>query len=448
MKKIYSIAAALALIFSVQNAFSQSANSPYTVLGQGNYLGLGSMRNNAMGGVGVSMGSYQFSNLLNPALLTHNKFTVFEAAFYMEQRNLEESGFPSQSDIGGGISYFNFAFPVSRNWTMGLGLRPMTTVNYEVNNQVELLNDQGAIVNYYEKKETGDGGLNQVYFSHGVNIWKGLVLGVELGYVFGNLDREFSSTLLDGQSNFIVTKLERINHRQFTFKPGLLYTQPIGDKDKAKKLNFGATWQPKLDYNFKYDQALIIKNSSDVAINVDTLDSNSDLKEVFPQVVTMGASFEQTGKYSVGVDYENRSISSSDLIKNNNTLPSSGFQLKDSQRLSIGGEYTPDYLSASNYWKRITVRAGFKYEEFNYEKYISSAQSSSTLTDALKLDDYSFSAGFSLPIGRGGASTLTMTGIYGWTEGQNENALREEYFKLQLGLTINDPSWFIKRRVN
>lgn len=450
MKKIYNnIFAIILFTLLANNVLAQGgANSPYTILGSGRNIDLGSIRNTSMGGVGVAMGTFQQSNMLNPALLTHNKFALFEASFFGEQRNLSEGDMSSEG-FGANLNYLNFAFPGSKNWTMSVGLRPMTTVNYSINRIDEAVfntetNNEGAqpIRGFTTIQEAGIGGLNQVYFSNGVEITDNIVIGLEAGYVFSNIERDRSSTLIDGQ--YTIASAEKINYGQFIFKPGIFLRHPLnkGGEVTGKAITFGATYQPKTKYGFKYVEAKQRNTTGGVTLIEYPLSEESDLEEYFPAVATVGVGFEKRGKYSIGLDYENRNLSDEDLAENAQLPTTNRFQLKTSNRVSLGGEITPDYLSASSYWKRITFRGGFRFEQLDYQNVGANASAQS-----IALDDISFSAGFSLPVGM---SSLTFAGIYGWTneQGNADAGITEEYFKIHFALTINDRFWFIKRKVN
>ncbi|GAA4849890.1 hypothetical protein [Algivirga pacifica] len=437
MKKIYSLLILASVFFSYQ-AKAQIANSPYSILGTGKILGLGGIRNQAMGGAGVSMGSTQQANMLNPALLTYNKYyTQFEAAYYLERRNLSQEGLPSQHDIGGNISYFHFAMPLTKWWSMGFGLRPITSINYTINSIEPIANDNDAIVEYYNRQKLGEGGVNQIYFGHSFDLGKYITVGIEGDFVFGNIDKRFKSSLIGSTTANNTSKLERVNHRQFTYKPGVLFKIPLADEGK-KRINIGGTYQPKMDYKFESSVVIIRSTTIDTPIDLDTLTFNDELKQTFPEVYTAGISYEHAGKLSVGVDYELKQLDDQEVFDNSNSV--SFFQLSRAERISVGGEYTPDFMSATSYWKRITWRGGFKYETLDYKKPFNEQ------LEGRSLEDYSFNIGVSFPMIKS-FSALSLAGEYGWTEDDLGEGIREEYFRVQLGLTIND-RWFLKRRVN
>ncbi len=73
---------ALSLLFSALNSFQSSAqtilNSPLSYVGMGELDEGGSPSNAMMGGLGVSNSNGIYANVINPALLARNRYTVFE----------------------------------------------------------------------------------------------------------------------------------------------------------------------------------------------------------------------------------------------------------------------------------------------------------------------------------------------------------------------------------
>ncbi|MEL6721499.1 MAG: hypothetical protein AAFP82_22565, partial [Bacteroidota bacterium] len=108
--------------------------------------------------------------------------------------------------------------------------------------------------------------------------------------------------------------------------------------------------------------------------------------------------------------------------------------LNDSYRISAGVEWTPDYLSYNNYFKRIRYRLGAFYQtdprSFNDEQ--------------LTKTGLTLGLGFPLILPRQQTSFINFAmeaGQFGLEEAINEN-----YIKFTLGFTLNDNLWFFKRK--
>ena len=410
---------ALLIVLSIQQAMGQGSNSPYSILGLGKPVPVQNIRTMGMGGVSVSNGSGLYSNFMNPALLPHNKLTVFEAAYLGEYKQLSDQS-TVQNSFGANLGYLNFAFPVNNKWTLGVGLRPLSAVNYTVS-RLEKIPNRPAFVEY---KFEGSGGLSQVFFSNGFNIWKGLSVGLEIQYIFGSINSDSKSILNDGSNEYIVGVFERANYSKVNLKGGLIYIMNLGEK---YLLNFGATVQPKVNITTSQLLSTQRRTLENIKVQVDPLNFVTDQEVVYPSSYSFGVSLENTGKLLIGADYTMENWSQYKTTERQNPL-------KDGYRIGAGIEYTPDYGSVNGYLKRITLRAGVQYE-----------QSPLNISDN-QLEDRSVTFGVSLPVVRN-FSSVSLAFQYGELSSNSTELISEKYFRFNLGLTIND-RWFIKRRVN
>lgn len=407
------------IVLSIQQAMGQGSTSPYSILGLGKHYPAQNIRNMGMGGVNVSNGSGLYSNFTNPALLPHNKLTVFEAGYLGEYKQLSDVN-TVQNSLGVNLGYINFGFPVSNKWTMGMGLRPLSSVNYTVS-RTEKIPSRPTFVEY---EFTGSGGLSQVYFSNGFNLWKGFSLGLELQYIFGSINSDSKSTLKDGTSQYTVGVFDRTNYSKVNMKAGFVYIMNLSEK---YLLNIGATYQPKSNISASSLLSTQRRTLNDIKVDVDTLNFVTDQEVVYPSSYSFGVSIENTGKFVAGLDY---TIENWSEYKDTEGLS----PLKDGSRIGFGVEYTPDYSSVNSYFKRITFRAGVQYE-----------QSPWNVSDN-QLEDRSVSFGMSLPVMRN-FSSISLAFQYGELTANSADLISEEYIRFNLGLTIND-RWFVKRRVN
>jgi tetrahydromethanopterin S-methyltransferase subunit F len=108
----------------------------------------------------------------------------------------------------------------------------------------------------------------------------------------------------------------------------------------------------------------------------------------------------------------------------------------DSWRLSIGGEFIPDIISYNNYFERIRYRAGF----------FTGTDPRSVQGQQLNFTGLTLGLGLPIIMPRQMVSFVDI----GFEFGQYgvKNILTEKYFNFTLGLTLNDNSWFFKRKFN
>lgn len=99
--------------------------------------------------------------------------------------------------------------------------------------------------------------------------------------------------------------------------------------------------------------------------------------------------------------------------------------------MAVGGFYLPQYNSFSNYWKRITYRAGLKYEK------------TGIVLNNTSIDDFGISFGLTLPVKS--FSNITFGAEYGQKGTTSQNLIKENYFNFKIGFTLND-KWFQKTK--
>ncbi|MBK7477001.1 MAG: hypothetical protein IPI11_13740 [Haliscomenobacter sp.] len=108
----------------------------------------------------------------------------------------------------------------------------------------------------------------------------------------------------------------------------------------------------------------------------------------------------------------------------------------DSWRFAFGGELIPDVTSYNNYFQRVRYRAGFYYG--TDPRSVNGAQ--------IKEYGITLGAGFPIILPRQTTSFLNIAleaGRFGL-----EESLMENFVQMTLGFTLNDNSWFFKRKFN
>ena len=109
--------------------------------------------NLAMGGVGISNGSYWHLNNQNPAALVYNRFTTFEMGVASDVRQIVND---KNKDItgNGNINYIGFGIPMLKGgkWVTSIGFNPYSNTNYKLFSQEQVNGINGdptsALVNY------------------------------------------------------------------------------------------------------------------------------------------------------------------------------------------------------------------------------------------------------------------------------------------------------------
>lgn len=412
------------IISTMSIAWGQAASSPFSYLGIGEPYGNALTHNQGMAGVGVSNPQYFYLNNQNPALLVFNRFTVFEAGFIGERRTIKGNGI-SETNGNGNLNYLITAFPVKLGrWTTSLGLMPYSTVNYKLDYVDEI---EGSTTNTVNVTESGEGGVNQAYWSNGVSLNKDFSVGLKATYMFGSIIREYANSLTNSDQPIPYSPTVYIRNyvKDFNLSAGISFHKDSIAGRKNYKINFGAVYDFRANLNTEYFARIERRNPAGV-VDSSTLINNVPGNITIPSSMSAGLSVAKGDYWTVGVDYTYFDYSNfKDFNGEVQSWGTSGW------KLSVGTEFTPDPTSLGNYLKRMTYRTGISYDKYPY------------LFNGNMVKDFGINFGFSMPVSR--FSSLDFAFKVGQRGNLTDNTIEENYFKIYFGMTFND-QWFIKRR--
>lgn len=462
-------------------------NSPYSRVGIGDIMGYkGNIRNMGMGYAGSSLSSKDYMNVLNPAGLANFKNQIndslvkFDVGFTIQYKSFK-AGDVNATSKGANINNISFTFPVTKVYTSGIMLAPLTIVQNKYSYQGPIPNDPNNYTASY--KYLGNGGVYQLQWMNGIGINRNMALGMTVAYNFGSITQEATSQLIsdpnypDNENE--IGSLTKTNYSGLSFKPGFIYKKQLYQReryiyytiDSTKKFTEDSTIYYAVDtikrdsiskkispITFKFGanaelfpgikatetQSLFIRNPKNLLTSDSTV-SKTKNEAYFPATYRIGASFERPGLWLIAADIVYTNWSNFD--KNNgkdSELNSSSYTF------ALGGEIIPrNFVQNSNKIYRghrvKTYRAGFSY-------------TATPINIAGKpLYDYTFSIGASLPVGvrtKGSQNTayvpilpkLNIAFVVGQRSTFDTSQLSETYVRLQLSMTLYD-KWFHKRRI-
>ncbi|WP_205504275.1 hypothetical protein [Rufibacter psychrotolerans] len=429
-------------IGSQQVQAQQLSNSPYSRFGVGDIVhGTGSIRNAGMGQAGVASPNGALINDQNPALLYYNNLVTFEAAVATELKRLSDRN-TSQVDGTANLGYLSLSIPLSRRWTTAIGLKPYSRVNYNTVVSTSVAGAENTVTAHTQY--TGTGGLNEVFFGHGLRIANGLTAGVSGSYLFGTIDRQGSTILVDTQDETSALQKTLIHstsrYSGLMFKGGLHYRKKLGEK---ANLGVGASYTAKatIDADRQVAQERRYLDESLISsLLSDSLEGHTTL----PQMIQMGLSYDNNRNWSVAADYS--IIKGSDFRGFSLGKEQGRQELGDGYRVGVGTEFTPDAGSVSSYFKRVAYRFG----AYLGNTQINAVAAGSNAVAGHDLQDLGLSWGFTFPLGRGvrppdyTQALLNTSFTVGQLKGQ-DTGLKEQYFRVSVGVTFNN-RWFIKRK--
>lgn len=411
-------------LFCTSLASAQTSASSYSAIGIGDFNYYGSTHNAAMGGLGVSNGNVLFFNTVNPALVAKHNIGIFQAGVNYENRSLS-NGTLEQPVDGGGLTYLGLGLPMKPGkWSIALGLNPVTTVNYNLSIPAEQI---GGTEFSAENNIKGTGGMTEAYVTNAFRIKDNFYIGLKMSYLFGSIIEQNIQTIVDDNSFPVGNQTEyydRQSFSDFSAQLGVAYNYKLKDQ---LFLNFGAAYQFDADINTRrfLSVGLLDNQNSGVPIG-DTLINDRQNFVSLPGRSSFGISIEKSFNWTFGVDVHLRDMTSYrgfDGVTEN---------FDNAYSVIVGGEFTPDYTSSESRLKTWIYRFGVSYDKTPY------------LIGSQQINDVGINFGVSVPVRQ--ISMLNVALKAGQRGTLDNGAIRENYFRVALGVTINDTSWFIKRK--
>ncbi|MBT8232153.1 MAG: hypothetical protein HKO66_05875 [Saprospiraceae bacterium] len=428
-------------------------NSPYSRFGIGDIVDRNFMSSQFMGGLGASYKDPFQINIVNPASLSYLSSTTFDIGVFAENSGLRDgvsTDNPQPSEYQniwkGNLSYLSLAIPLQnklndvldrkeRNISLATAftLMPYSTVGYNVKID-EFDDDIGEI----KKKFEGSGGTYQFVWSNGIR-YKQLAFGLNLGYLFGNLDY-LRRVEFEQSAPFFETELRETNRlKGFLWNAGAMYTFKLNGENinndvnfVPKRLTIGIHGNSKTGFN---NRSTAFEGSiQNVSGILDSLNSTSEIMEStgkLPSELGLGATYYHGSKYALGFNYSTTKWSQFESSFVNN-------KLNNIKKLSFGGYYRPNYNSIGSYFERVYYRFGLYVNEVPNEI----PQNSNEI-----IRDIGVSVGFGFPFFYQRKISHANLGVTLGMLGKG-TAVEERYVKLSFSFTFNDDEWLIKRKYN
>ncbi len=430
---------AVAAVLGASGAHAQGlGNSPYSRIGLGEYnANTGGVRQMSMGGVGLAAPNAVNVNELNPALLYYTSRTTFEAGYNGQYKTVQNAKSSSRSG-NATLGYFALSVPLSTKWGAAVGLKQVSTVDYEANTIENVVGtpetEPARVLNQYK----GTGGVSEAYFGQGYRITKSFTLGFTASYVFGVVDETTGTTVqIANSTNRLINSVDREHTRysDFAFRTGAHYRQKLG---KSLSMNLAGVYSFGHSLNGQRDLTQEQQFADDGTLaGPAAAVSNTRGRTEVPALAQVGLSLDNDKNWSVNFDASQQQWSKF------RSFGDAGVPLSNTLRLGLGGELTPDPGSVEHYFQRVSYRAGLTLAQLPYQP------------GGKTLYDRAVSWGFAFPLPTATpleATTFSLAFTYG-VRGNTDllgdagaSNVQENYIRGQLGVTLNN-RWFIKRRL-
>ena len=425
MKVIKNYSQILLFVLSTSFVVSQTnTGSPYSLneLGEINFLG--NVSNLSMGGIDSAIDSIEF-NINNPSSLAKLKTTNYLIGTFYKSTGISNVNTTDNINTAN-INYIAVGIPTKR-FGFGFGVLPYSSVGFNLQTTEEY-NTANSI---NSRLFGAEGNINKAFVSIGFPLLKYLSLGASANYNFGKFNYEKFNLIENVNYGIFSNSSSEISGFTYNFSSNL--SIPLKNDFT---LNLVYSFYPDGDLDSYNIESLYTSNTSSITLEslgdfVD-VDLNSrgleNTKLPVPKKSIFSLGLEKKNSWFLGFQYESKLSSNFENV----FLDTQNVSYRDSNSLSIGGYIIPDSSSLISYWKRVVYRIGIKNEK------------KSIIVNNLPVNHFSLNLGLGLPIA--GLSKANL-GLEIGKVGDNDSLVKENYFALRLGLSLNDV-WFIKRKYN
>jgi hypothetical protein len=436
MIKFFRAFTVILLSFCVSAAMAQTStattSSPYSRYGIGSLVQPWLPQNRAMGGISTAtnlINGYSTINLTNPAAYAFMNITTIDIGLASSIITLNKTGAASQTNSNFNLSHVAFGIPITKRSAISFGLTPYSQVGYNYKQTISrgFGSSSPADTNLVNNIYSGDGGLSKAYLGYGFAIGRHLAFGANVSYIFGNLEQFQSAEYpqLYGVFNSRQQSSNAVGGVNYDF--GVQYIIPFSDEERLT-LGYSTSISTQLN-----SQTTIIATQyqTNFATNtennpLDTLmnQQNPVTKLKLPQINHFGISYQADRRFIVGADYNTGKWSAL-------TIGGVNQGLQNSSSLSVGGQFNPNSNSLNNYWDVVDYRLGAHFDKTN------------VIINNQGINQYGVTFGLGLPLTRNGSSyyKVNFTGEVGKMGTLSNSLIKETYFNIHIGITLND-RWF------
>ena len=400
-----------------------STNSPYTRYGFGQLSDQNFGNSQAMGGISYGLRNGLQVNAANPASYSavDSLTFIFDAGMSLQNANFKEGNVKTNAK-NSSVDYIAMQFRLMKGLGFTAGFLPYSTVGYSMNRNNPVVTDEFGNTTSATQQFYGTGGLQQVFFGMGYNVFKGLSVGANFSYLYGDITHT-STTTFSNANAFSSARTNKIEVSDYKLDFGVQYSHQLKEKHV---LNLGATYSYGHNLNSTgYEYVEKYQSSTVATQSIDTIKNAFAL----PHTFGIGATYVYDNRLTIGADYTLQKWADAKFFNEKNAF-------QNRSKISIGAEYLPN-LYGRGYLQRIRYRAGVYY---------SSPYAKIDGKDGNR--EYGISFGIGLPLTLYQyRSILNISGQYVKVSPKVKGMLEENYLRINIGLTFNE-RWFMKWKVD
>ena len=306
---------------------AQGNFSPYSQMGLGDLEDGFYNRTSGMANTGIAYRSNRFLINNNPAsfsALTNQYFTMetgIRGSFIDYYGSPVDPSNNQSADIT--FRRLVLGMKLSKYWGSSVGLVPFSTQNYEFNVPYTVQGSTSEIANSFYQ---GHGSINKAYWANSYEFFHHLSLGVEAGYIFGQLNQK--QTLQNyGTGATLLSTTNNVDLNNILMDYGV---QLYGKLGKKWDYSLGGTFSNRTRL-FASTNRLVLDNDSAVLQNQQISQNYLTL----PFTYGAGAALTYKQKYTFLADYKYQNWNG---VSNINTYTGQDYSLVSSQKGSVGFE--------------------------------------------------------------------------------------------------------------
>jgi hypothetical protein len=406
------------IIFSVlfiSTGLAQTNNEPYSIHAIGNITDNIINRTSGMASTGIAYRNNRYLITNNPASLSALDNSFFVGEIGVNGTYIDYSGIPvSQTNHqSSDITFKRIALgtKIFKRWGSSVGLVPYSEENYEYSGSRPIGGNAGIQIPTYDE---GYGGINKVYWANGYQVTKHLSVGITASYLFGSVNNK---NIIFGQGTSIyLSKSNNTFYNNFYFDYGLQYFTSL---NKHWDISIGAIYS---------NQQSLYTTSTITVVNLDSnvLRTKGTVGNYnIPTSYGFGFAVTKDKKYTLLADYKFQNWSS--------LRTSTGdFTYENSQRASIGFEYSKKKIAYNTLFETTFYQAGFYYNR----TYL--------MVNGTEIDDIGGSIGIGTNSKRSPLSFIFVL-QYGIKGTAYNNLIRENYVNASFIFSFRD-FWYTQGR--
>ncbi len=422
-------------------------NSPYSRYGLGDMVPMSNITSRGMGGISAGYADRVSVNFMNPASyarffavkqrtsskLEHGR-VVFDAGVNVESRRLIAPNTPeSFTSTDAAFNYIQVGIPLRRNWGLSFGIRPLSRIGYKIN-RYERLNDPvtGFPIDSVVTQFNGSGGSYLPTIGTGVGIGN-FSIGVNAGYLFGNRETNTRRIFLNDTVSYFASE-----HNNVYSFGGMFYNAGIQYQFSLKnnvnvRLGVAGNWKQNINGSNDRLVQTYVSGAAGESLQIDSVYGQNDIQGelVYPTNYTAGFVIDKQNKnksgWLFGLDYTKGKWSDFRFFGSKDSV-------QDNYRLSAGGQLYPK--PGTTFFSQVSYRFGF----YMGKDYIN-------VDNEMPVMGASFGMALPVRFSRMAPNQINFVNLsleY-QKRGNDDNRLKENMFRLSLGLNFTD-LWFQKRR--